>query len=50
MGSPLLPVIANFFMEDFVEVALSRVAFKAICWICYMDDTVVIRSHGPKEL
>jgi hypothetical protein len=37
MGSPLSPVIANFFMEDF-KVALSRAAFKPICWFHYVDD------------
>jgi len=35
MGSLLSHVIANFFMEDFKEMALSRVAYK---------------HHEPKEL
>jgi hypothetical protein len=30
-GSPLSPVVANFFMEDVEEVTLSRVAFKPTC-------------------
>jgi hypothetical protein len=28
VGSPLSPVIANFFVEDSEEVALSKAAFK----------------------
>jgi hypothetical protein len=50
MVSPLSPVIASFFMEDFEEVRLSRVAFMPTCRFHYMDDTFVIWPHGPKEL
>jgi len=50
MGSLLSPVIANFFMEDFEEAALSRVAYKPMCWFCYMDDTFMFWPHGLKEL
>jgi hypothetical protein len=43
-------VIANFFMEDIEEVALSRGAYKPIYCFCYVDDTFVIWPHGPEEL
>jgi hypothetical protein len=41
-GSPLSPMIANFFMEDFEDRALAQVTHKLLCWLCYVDDTFVI--------
>ena len=32
MGSPLPPVIANFFMEDFEKRALDQATLKPTCW------------------
>jgi hypothetical protein len=32
MGSPLSPVIANFFMEDFEKKAIELATHKPICW------------------
>jgi len=42
MGSSLSPDNANFFMEDFVEAAISRMAYKPTCWSNYMDDMFMI--------
>ncbi|XP_021934007.1 uncharacterized protein LOC110836758 isoform X2 [Zootermopsis nevadensis] len=50
MGSPLSPVIANFFMEHFEEMAMDGATFKPLCWFCYVDDTFVIWPHGPGKL
>jgi hypothetical protein len=50
MGSLLSPVIANFFMEHFQDVTLSRAAYKPTCWFHYVDDRFVIWPHGPEEL
>ncbi|XP_060534544.1 uncharacterized protein LOC132706961 [Cylas formicarius] len=50
MGSPLSPVIANFFMEKFEQQALNTAQKKPKCWFRYVDDTFVIWSHGEKEL
>jgi hypothetical protein len=43
-------VTANFFVENFEEVALSRAVCKLTCWFHYVDDMFMIWPHGPKEL
>jgi hypothetical protein len=50
MGSPPSPVIANYFMEYFEEMALEAVTHKSLCWFRYVDDTFVIWAHGPGKL
>jgi hypothetical protein len=50
MGSPLSPVIANYFMEYFEEMALESVTYKPLCWFRYVDDTFFIWPHGPGKL
>jgi hypothetical protein len=50
MGSPLSPVIANFFMDDFEDRALKQVTHKLLCWFRYVDDTFVIWPHGSEKL
>jgi retron-type reverse transcriptase len=42
MGSPLSPVIANFFMEDFEKKAIEQATHKPVCWFRYVDDTFII--------
>ena len=50
MGSPLSPVKADFFMEDFEEKALNQATLKPTCWYRYVDDTFVIWPHGKENL
>jgi hypothetical protein len=50
MGSPLSPVIANFYMEDYEKAALESAPIKLHCWFRYVDDTFVIWQHGPDKL
>jgi hypothetical protein len=38
MGSPLSPVIANYFMGYFEEMALEAATHKPLCWFRYVDD------------
>jgi hypothetical protein len=42
MGLPLSPVTANFFMEDFEEMAVDGAAHEPLCLFNYVDDTFVI--------
>ena len=44
MGSPLSPVIANLFVEDFGNMALTT----GLSAQRYVDDTFVIWPHGTK--
>ena len=50
MGSPLSPVIANFFMEDFEKKAIEQATHKPAHWYRYVDDTFVIWPHGQEKL
>jgi hypothetical protein len=51
MGSPLPPVIANFYMEDLEERALDLPPpHKPLCWFHYVEDTFVIWPHRPNKL
>lgn len=50
MGSPLSPIVANLFMEDFESKALSSTLFKPKLWKRFVDDTCSIWQHGPNEL
>jgi len=50
MGSPLSPVIANFFMEHFEKYAVEQVTHKPVCWFRYVDGTFVIWPHGQEKL
>jgi hypothetical protein len=50
MGSPISPVIANFYMEDYEKAALESAQLKPRCWFRYVDDIFVIWQHGPDKL
>ena len=50
MGSPLSPVIANFYMEDFEMKAIEKATHKPACWYRYVEDTFVIWPHGKEKL
>ena len=50
MGSPLSPVIANFYMEKFEDCVLATAPKKPSIWLRYVDDTFAVWSHGEKEL
>ena len=50
MGSPLSPVIANFYMEESEKNVIETATHKPACWYRCVDDTFVIWPHGQKRL
>jgi hypothetical protein len=49
MGSPLSPVIANFYMEDFEKKAREKATHKPAYRYRYVNDTFVIWPHGQEN-
>ena len=50
MGSPISPILANIFMEDFEQKALETARYKPKLWLRYVDDTFIIWQHGSDKL
>ena len=50
MDSPMSPVFAKFFMEDFEERALNQATHMPTCWYRYLDDIFAIWPHGKASL
>jgi hypothetical protein len=50
MGSPLSPVVANLYMENFEKQAIDSYPLKPKMWKRYVDDTYVVWPHGRESL
>jgi retron-type reverse transcriptase len=50
MGSPLSPVVANFYMKYFEKRVFDLAIHKPLCWFRYIEDIFVIWPHGPNKL
>ena len=48
MGSPLSPIIANLFMENFEQKSLNSANPKPEWWSRFVDDTFLIWGHGKE--
>ena len=46
MGSPISPVLANIFMEEFETFSLITADHKPSLWLRYVNDTFVIWTHS----
>ena len=49
MGSPLIPIVANIFMEDFETKALETTPCTPSLWKRFVDDTFVVIQAAYKE-
>ena len=50
MGSPVSAIIANLYIEDFEEQALSSLPTAPKIWKCYVDDTfTILKQNDVKD-
>ncbi|XP_063386884.1 uncharacterized protein LOC134672866 [Cydia fagiglandana] len=49
MGSPIAPVVANIFMEEFEQRALESCPHKPRLWWRYVDDVFAVVSHNDLD-
>ena len=50
IGSPLSPVIAIFYIEDFESRATEQALFKPTSWYKYVNDAFMIWPHDQDKL
>ena len=49
MGSPISPIVANLYMEDFETKAISSAVHPPSIWKRFVDDTLVVIESSRKE-
>jgi len=50
MRSPISPIVANPFMENFEKKSLDSHPMKPLRWKRFVDNTNVLWPHGKEEL
>ena len=49
MGSPISPIVANLYMEDFETKVISSAVHHPSTWKRFVDDTFVVIESSRKE-
>ena len=49
MGSPISPIVANLFIEDFETKAINAAQYPPRIWKKYVDDTCFVIDSARKE-
>ena len=49
MGSPIIPIVSNLYMEKFEERAISTSPHPPLMWKRFVDDTCVIIKEAHKQ-
>ena len=49
MGSPVSPIVANYYMEYFEQKALSTATHCTKIWLRYMDDTCIVQREENRQ-
>ena len=49
MGSPISPIVANFYMEDFENKAINRAEHPPRIWKRYVNNTFVVLDATKKQ-
>ena len=49
MGSPISPIVANLFMEDFEIRAINSAVDPPRIWKSFVDDTFVVKDSAKKQ-
>ena len=50
MGTKMAPAFANLFMGEFERKALEGYAYKPFLWLRYIDDILMVWTHGNEKL
>jgi hypothetical protein len=50
MANALSPIISNIYMGHFHKLSLDSEQYRPSLWLCYVDDTFLVRPRGTEQL